>query len=53
MHDAVLNGGIARVVELDGLVNRLIRAAGWELRLGIAHLDHRDEGLGARSERVA
>jgi len=52
LHDAVLNRGITCVVKLDGLVDRLIGAARRELRLRVAHLDHGNEGLGARGERM-
>lgn len=51
--DIVLDGRVACVVQLDGLVDRFTWATRREGDAVTAHLDHRDEGLRSRSERMA
>ena len=53
LHNLVLNGRVASVVQLDSLIDRLGRAARREGNLGVAHLDHGDEWLGTWSKRVS
>ena len=53
LHNGVLHGRVASIVELNGLVDGLVDAARWEGYPSVAHLDHRDEGLGAGGEGVA
>ena len=50
LHDAVLDRGIARVIQLHGLVNALVRAAVGEAHFVAAQLDHGDERLRAWGE---
>ena len=53
LQDLVVNGRIARVLNLDSLVHRLTRATRREVHhLRRAELDHGDECLRARRERV-
>lgn len=45
LHDVVLHWGIARVVQLHGLVDTLIRTAVGEGNFSVAQLNHGDERL--------
>ena len=53
MQDLVVGRGVTRVGDHQSLVDRLVRTASREGDLlGRVHLHHRNEGLGARRERV-
>ena len=50
LHDAILDRGIARVIQLHGLVDALVRAAVGEGHFVATQLDHGDERLRAWRE---